>query len=87
MSIGTGFANSPSSIIHVSDEGDKASQKAVSYKGDLSLDFIDQREVPSTVAASGGVDQQEPFPCIFSSECTIDVLTWLRRDYNIPDDI
>ena len=33
------------------------------------------------------MDLQEPFAYILPSECTVGVLSRLRCDYNIPDDI
>ncbi|KAK1552042.1 hypothetical protein Q3G72_009392 [Acer saccharum] len=59
-STGTRFANSPSSPVHISDEGDEASQEVISGDGDHGINFVDQVGVLGVVAAGGGADPQEP---------------------------
>ncbi|KAK4858807.1 hypothetical protein QYF36_022383 [Acer negundo] len=79
-SIGTKFANSPSSLIHVSDKGQGVSQKVFFGEGDLDIDLVNQGEVSGVVmgGGGGGADQRKPFACILPSVCTIDMLSRLR---------
>ena len=67
-SIGTGFANSPSSPVQVSDEGGEASPEARSGDGDRSAEQRDQAESRPVGGVVEG-DLLEPFDCIHLSIC------------------
>ena len=72
--------------MHISEEGDGASQGALSGDGDRDLKQVDMEELGHRVLVEGG-GTAGVFECVPPSACTAADLSRLRRDFNIPADI
>ena len=73
--------------MHVSDGGGGTNPTALSGEGDRDLEHVDMRGSYQAMVAGEGGDPLKVFECVPLSVCTTGVLSWLRHDFNISDDI